>query len=108
MGVSTTIRIMGLAGGVPSPLDGQWLVDYDPTRPGRLPDGRPLRAYLRCTPVQALARVFASASEAFDYVRRDTGMVRPGGAPDRPITAFTLVFEPAGEASILDRIGDGS
>lgn len=36
--MSAIIQLVGLASGEPTPFDGQYLVEYDPTRPGRSPD----------------------------------------------------------------------
>ncbi len=79
----------------PTPFDGQWLVEYDPTRDGVDANGAPLFAHLVTTPDRARARVFATAGEVTDCLWAASGRrAGPEGRPDRPIMAFTLATEP--------------
>lgn len=86
------IQLVGLASGSPTPLDGQWLVEYDPTRPGTGPDGYPLTAHIVTTPDRAKARRFNGFGEAHGVAYRAHG-IRPDCQPNRPLSAFHLVFE---------------
>jgi hypothetical protein len=91
----TGIRILGLVAGEPSPFDGQWLVEYDPTRPGSDPHGRPMFAHIVTTPDAAKALRFPDVAAAVDYYRADSGLPYPR---NRPLTAFTVMFEDPGPA----------
>jgi hypothetical protein len=86
------LKIGGLATGGPSPFDGQWLVDYDPTRWGTGPGGEPMLAHIVCSPDRAQARRFTNAAEAHQYWRAESGRPYPA---DRPLTAFTVLIERA-------------
>lgn len=83
------IQLIGLAAGGVSPVDGQWVVEYDPLRPG----ANGWRVHLVCSPDQADARRFADAKAAHEAWTASTGRTLPGGKPDRPLTAFTVAFE---------------
>lgn len=87
-----TMKIVGMAHGHPSPFDGQYLVEYDPDRPGVDPSGNAMLAHIVCTPDPAQARVFASSVDAWAEWRRTsaTTPTRPDGKPNRPLTAFTV------------------
>ncbi|SRR6266704_681667 len=87
-----SIRLVRLASGARSPFDGQWLVEYDPTRPGTAPDGRPLTAHIACSPDPADALRFASVAEAHACWVAESGQPYPA---DRPLTAFTISIEAA-------------
>lgn len=86
------IQIIGPVIGGTSPFDGQWLVEYDPTRPGTGPAGEPMTAHIVCSPDRSQARRFADAVEAHGYWRTESGRPYP---EDRPLTAFSVVIEPA-------------
>lgn len=88
------IRVLGLVTGNPSPFDGQWLAEYDPTRPGVDPNGRPIRAHLVCTSDPAQAMRFSSPVAAHRLWRTNAGSRRPDGRHDRPLTAFHVAIEP--------------
>ena len=85
------IRLLGLAAGGKSPYDGQWLVEYDPTRQGVHPTrGHRTLAHLVCTSDPGRARRFGSAAEAHAV------WTAPSGRPyplDRPLTAFHIKVE---------------
>ena len=79
-----------------TPFDGQWVVEYDPTRGGADPAGNRMLAHLVTTPDRAQAWVFTDATELTDCLFRESGRRDgPQGRPDRPIMAFTLATEPA-------------
>lgn len=89
------LKILGLASGEPCPADGEYLREYDPGRDGVAPDGTPMMAYLVTTPERAEARVFDSFSAAHAvWTAVDPRCpVRDDGAPNRPLTAFTITME---------------
>lgn len=82
-GRPVVMRVVGLASGRPTLLAGQWVVDYDPTVPG-----------LRCTCRRDEARRFATAGDAHAYWTAESGLPYPR---NRPLTAYTIVVEPADE-----------
>ena len=88
-GTARRIHIVGLGDGTPSPFDDTWVVEYDPTRPGVGPDGRPLIAHLVVTKDQSQARQFSSVHEALTCWQQSHGL-RTDGLPNRPLTAFTV------------------
>ena len=93
----TVIQLLGLCNGVPTGFDGQWLVEYDPGKPGTDPlTGTPMVAHIATTPDRAQATKFTSdkALETIRAVdpRRPT---RFDGRPNRPITAFNILMERA-------------
>ena len=89
------IKLLGLANGGRTPLDGQWLVEYDPTRPGTGPNGEPMTAHIVCSADPSAARRFADAAEASAYWRTESGQPYPA---DRPLTAFNVAIqEPEGK-----------
>lgn len=88
------IRIVGLVNGGTTLVDGQWLVEYDPTRPGVDPLGRPMLAHIVCSPDPGRAVRFASAAAAHRLWTLTSGRTRPDGQPDRPLTAFNVAIEP--------------
>lgn len=86
------IKLVGLAAGPATPLDGQYLKEYDPNRDGRDPDGNPMMAHVVTTPDAADAIHF----DGFAALRRvwmavdQRHPVRDDGKPNRPLTAFTI------------------
>lgn len=86
------VQLAGLASCVPSPVDGQWLVEYDPTRRGVSPTGQPTVAHLKVSPDRADARVFPNAVEAHRYWNAESGRPYP---QDRPLTFYNAMVEPA-------------
>jgi hypothetical protein len=86
-------QIVGDARGGRTPFDGQWLVEYDPTRPGVAPDGRAMTVHIVCTPDPHKAQVFESVKDLHELWTRSTGRTRPDGQPDRPLTAFNLAIQ---------------
>lgn len=97
------VRLLGLADGTPTVIDGQWLVEYDPARPGVLPDGTAMPAHVVTTPDAGRARVFATSAQAYSYAFAGSGRRRAAdGMPDRPLTAYTLLLEPVDETTRID------
>lgn len=92
------IRIVGLVNGTPTDFDGQYIVEYDPSRAGTHPvTGGPMPVFhLVTTPDVGQATRF-SATEAADLYRAvdRRNPTRADGAPNRPLTAFTADIEPA-------------
>jgi hypothetical protein len=89
------IQIVGLVHGGSSPFDGQWLVEYDPARSGRTPDGKPMTAHIVCTSDPAQATRYPSPYQAHRLWIATSGLLRSDGLPDRPLTAFNIAIEPA-------------
>jgi hypothetical protein len=84
------VRITGLVSGEPSPLDGRWLLEYDPTIPGRAPDGTEMTAHILTTNTRAAAFRFPDGAAALALWRAESGRPYP---EDRPLTAFNIVLE---------------
>lgn len=70
-------------------MDGQFLAEYDPARPGLSPDGEELIAHIAVAREPWRALRFANAYEAFHCYGRSHGM-RADGEPNRPLTAFSI------------------
>jgi hypothetical protein len=85
------IRILGVNGGESTEFDGKWLAEYDPTRQGRSPDGRPMIAHVRVVDDPKNAMVFPTTSEAFQCWQKEDG-IRDDFKPNRPLTAFSVEF----------------
>lgn len=89
------MRLLGLACGEQTPIDGLYLKEYDPSRDGVDPLGIPMLAHIVCTPDPDEAMKFRSLVE----VHRVWSMVDPrnpmrdDGCPNRPITAFHIALE---------------
>lgn len=84
----------GLKGG--PYLDGEFVVAYDPNRPGKDRLGRPLVANIVTTRIRGLAKRFESTAAAMECWRRVADPphhLRPDGKPNRPLTAFTVAIE---------------
>jgi hypothetical protein len=82
-----TIRILSRCDNVATKLDGRFIQEYDPTRGGVDPDGRPwVHLVTTCDPAEA--RQFPCAREAVNYYWQTTGCLRPDGKGDRPLTAY--------------------
>lgn len=88
-----TIRLLGSPAEGPTAFDGQYIVEYDPTRYGFDPDGREMLAHIVTTPDREKAKQFATKGEAFETYRLSSGRIRPDGRPDRPLTAFTVEID---------------
>lgn len=90
--MSAVIKLVGLAGGVRTAYDGQYIVEYDPDRTGCDPDGRPMLAHVITTPDRTKAKRYADAGEAWADWSRVSRLWprRPDGQPNRPLTAYTV------------------
>jgi hypothetical protein len=89
------IRIDGLAGGR-SPFDGEYLLEYDPERDGRDPQGAPMIAHIVTTAKLEEALRFDSGTDATECWRQvcKRNPTRPDGQPNRPLSAFTVTIAP--------------
>ena len=82
------LQLVGMASGEPTPFDKQYLVEYDPTRGGTSPDGRPMVAHIVTTPERDKA-LKLTVQEAFKLYKQSYG-IRLDGKPNRPLTAFNI------------------
>lgn len=82
------MKIVGLADGRPTTVDGQYLVECDV-------DDRDGRGSVFATDDKAKAKRFDGIGHALDYWRRTSHVVplRPDGEPNRPLTAYTIELE---------------
>jgi hypothetical protein len=88
----TVIQVVGLIQGGNTGFDGQFVVEFDPSRDGVEPlSGMPMMAHLVTTPDLDKATRY-SAVEAFELWRSvdQRNPVRPDGRPNRPFTAFSV------------------
>jgi hypothetical protein len=67
--VSVKIQIVGLGNGEPTPFDGKYLVEYDPSRAGMDPEGNEMVAHIVATEDPAQAKEFATLEEALETWR---------------------------------------
>ena len=91
-----TIRIVGLSDGTPTDFDGQYVVEYDPSRVGTQPvTGEPMPVFhLVTTPDIARATRFDPSEVVALYRAVDRrNPTRADGEPNRPLTAFTVETE---------------
>lgn len=94
------IRIVGLVDGTPTDFDGQYIVEYDPSRSGTHPvKGEPMPVFHLVTTPDIRRATRFGGSEAADLYRAVDGRspIRADGQPNRPLTAFTADIEPAPE-----------
>lgn len=95
------IQLLGYASGGASPVDGQYVVDYDPTWINdvtRDSAGWALMVKtLRTTLDINKAKKFADAGDALLYwkMQSPNRPLRPDGKPNRPLTAFTAEIKDA-------------
>lgn len=96
------VQLVALADGPPTPLDGRWLVSYDPDTPSRGPGGVMLNCTIQVTTERALAKTFPSFVEAHRYVYRPSRKhpLRADGKPNRPLSAWTLSIEQVDRRSV--------
>ena len=96
------MRILGLArGGVRTPLDGRWVVEYDPTRPGVDHNGRSMPVHLVTTDDRSQAARFPNQAAAH------AEWVKPSGRPwplNAPLTAWTVSIAPLDQSDDDDPI----
>lgn len=91
------LRIEGLNDGTPTAFDGQYVSDYNPSKPGFDPEGRPMLCRLATTTDPDKAIQFKDCVEALELWKLVdiTNPFRPDGQPNRPLTAFSvLVVKP--------------
>jgi len=89
------LRVVGWAHNLPSPYDGQYLVEVHP-------DALRADEWIACSADAAEARVFDTASEAIAYWHQQSTAtpLRDDGEPNRPATAWTMSTVPALRARI--------
>lgn len=92
--MKTVMRIVGLVQGGPTPIDGMYLMEYDPGRDGTL-GGQPITAHILCTQDKRKAMKFESLVELTETWKMTDprNPVRYDGRPNRPLTAFTIESE---------------
>jgi hypothetical protein len=91
--MTTVMRLAGDALGNAHPADGSWLRDCDFEVNGG-------HGHIKTTRDLAAAKRFADLAEALAFLKRvpECHPTRDDGKPNRPLTAFTWVLEPADEA----------
>lgn len=85
-----TMKLIGLANGEPTPIDGHYVVRYDPALPPSDPESG-LKCLLDTTPDRYEA-LHAPVGELFALWNKQHGF-RFDGNPNKPITAFTVEIE---------------
>lgn len=95
--MSYVIRIVGLVNGVETGFDGKYLAEYDPSREGVDPDGRPIGAHIVVTETVAGAKRYATTADALEEWRtvNPAEPWRLDAKPNRPLTAFSINVERA-------------
>jgi hypothetical protein len=94
----TAIQIGSLVAGGTSWCDGQYVVEYDASRPGTAPDGSRMRCHLITTPDPAKATLYTKVEAHALWTSVDRrSPVRADGKPNCPFTAFSVVFGPPDE-----------
>jgi hypothetical protein len=88
----TVIRIIGLPDGFPTPFDGEYLAEYDPSRTGVDPVGVPMVAHIVTTPDISKAMRFEDEEQATNVWRRSYGC-REDGSPRMPLSSFEVEIE---------------
>lgn len=86
------LRLICLASREPTPYDGEFVKEYDPSRDGVDPvTGEVTRAHIVTTPNRAEA-LDVPASELVELLIKvdEREPVRPDGKPNRPITAWHM------------------
>jgi hypothetical protein len=85
------MQIIGIEG-MSTPFDGEYLVEYDPSRNSFDPDGMPMLAHVVTTKNPSRAKRYENLEAIHaEWTRVDPRQpVRPDGQPNRPLTAFTI------------------
>lgn len=88
--MSSVIRVMGIAGGYPCPMAGEFLASADF-------EARDGRGDFTTTPDIAKALKFRTPNKAYLFwkTRSKTRPTRPDGKPNRPLTMLHASIEPA-------------
>jgi ribosome modulation factor len=82
------MMLVGLANGDASPLEGEYLVEYDP--PAMRADGRGYEGGTIATSRDITKAIqFEDAGALLECWRKANG-TRPDGKPNRPLTAYTV------------------
>jgi hypothetical protein len=98
--------IDGLNTGESTPFDGQYVQEYDPSKQGFDPTGRPMLCHLATTSDPNKALQFKDCVEALEAWKLvdSRNPVRADGQPNRPLTAFSVLvidLEKAKEGLVL-------
>jgi hypothetical protein len=84
------IKLVGLVSGGQTEFDGRYLVDFDPL-PLRDAGGEEGEfIHLDTTDNPAMAKLFSSCEDAYNFYIQSSGRMRPDGEMDRPLTAFSV------------------
>src|SRR5260370_38524681 len=86
------LLIVGQLNGETAPFDGQWVMEYDPSRRGVDPNGKQMIVHLVTTDNPLLAKEFPTVLDAEECWKRSFGM-RKDGRPNRPLTAFIVEIQ---------------
>lgn len=87
------IRLLHLVNDQPTPFDGQYVVEYDPSRDGVRIGW--MNFHLVTTPHLAEATRYTIEQAADTYLAVDARQpIRPDGKPNRPLTAFHVMSGP--------------
>lgn len=70
-------------------MNGQYLKEYDPSRPGVSPEGWEMIAHVVTTPDPNEAMLFIDFTDAYECWRRKAG-IRQDGEWNRPLTRFAI------------------
>lgn len=81
------MRLLGAPSWGPTPFDGQYLVEYDPTREGVDPDGTPMLAHIVTTDDPGRARRFADLPTLHACWTLESGQPYPR---NRPLTGYNI------------------
>jgi hypothetical protein len=85
--MSFVIRLICAANGVSTPVDGQYVLEYHPTRMQRY--GYYDESVLKTTGDMLEAKRFEDVAAAVKCYRLTHGL-RPDGQPNRPLTAWSV------------------
>lgn len=88
--MTCVIKIIGMAAGITTAWDDQYLVEYDPAlRPINI-----IQAHLVTSPNVADAMRFIDTEHAYAFWNWSRGVRKHDGKPDKPLVAFNVLVEP--------------
>lgn len=99
------MKIIGKASGLPTEFDGQFLLEYDPTRKGHM-NGRTIIAHIVTVSDPSHALKFDSFQSVMKMWKLENGTRPYDGKPNRPLTAFTI--EPLPLERAIEEAANGS
>lgn len=88
--MNRVIKLVGLARGLPTEYDGQFVVEYEPPSMDAFGRYRDDGKLVTSADIDQ-ARRFPDLGAALDFGRQQNGL-RPDGLPNRPLTAWHLEF----------------